>query len=153
MSYQKTSYTLHNPLKHQKTQQLVAPRKLSKAQLLTPSILNFRAVWIWCHHWSRMSTNIWVDGCPTEDLQTSRMPAQAPNSANIQPNFALLWRGVKWRVFVVGSSDFGRSQLWVNTFESRYSFLVSSCYISTTSPFTTCSYLNLLIISWFQYTT
>ena len=66
---------------------------------------------------------------------------------HIQPNFALLWRGVKWRVFVVGSSDFGRSQLWVNTFESRYSFWSLA---ATTSPFTTCNYLNLLIISWFE---
>ena len=43
---QKMSCTLHNSLNPQKTQLLVAPRKLSKAQLRIPNILHFRAICI-----------------------------------------------------------------------------------------------------------
>ena len=41
-------------LKPQKTQLLVATRTLSKAQLLTPSIFNFRAVWTWGDIWLKI---------------------------------------------------------------------------------------------------
>ena len=77
-------------LKPQKTQLLVATRTLSKAQLLTPSIFNFRAVWTWGDIWLKIlellipDVESWISYMP-HDPTTHILVLMLTHCQNLRP--------------------------------------------------------------------